>query len=80
MVVLASAFGVVVLVCFIVFPLPPLPIEGSKGLSSIVFFPFSIELTVQCGGCLIWGLGSGVWGLGFGVWGLGSGVAGGAHG
>ena len=33
---------------------PPLPIQGSRGLSSIVF---SIELTVQCDGCLIWGLG-----------------------
>ena len=63
--------------CFLVFPLPPLPIWGSRGLSSIVF---SIELTVQCDGCLIWGLGSGVWGLGSGVWGLGSGVAGGAGG
>ena len=39
-VVLASAFGVVALVCFLVFPLPPLPIERSKGLSSIVFFSF----------------------------------------
>ena len=45
---------VVALVCFLVFPLPPLPIQGSRGLSSIVF---SIELTVQCDGCLIWGLG-----------------------
>ena len=36
------------------FPLPPLPIQGSRGLSSIVF---SIELTVQCDGCFIWGLG-----------------------
>ena len=52
-------------VCFLVFPLPPLPIQGSKGLSSIVFF--SIELTVQCDGCLIWGLG---WqaGLMAGLW------------
>ena len=37
--------------CFLVFPLP---IQGSRGLSSIVF---SIEHTVQCDGCLIWGLG-----------------------
>ena len=28
---------VVALVCFLVFPLPPLPIQGSRGLSSIVF-------------------------------------------
>ena len=55
---------------FLLFLLPPLPIQGSRGLSSIVF---SIELTVQCDVCLIWG-------LGFGVWGLGSGVAGGARG
>ena len=51
---LGSAFGVVAFVCFLVFPLPPLPIQESKGLSSIVF---SFELTVQCDGCLIWGLG-----------------------
>ena len=51
---LGSAFGVVAFVCFLVFPLPPPPIQGSRGLSSIVF---SIELTVQCDGCLIWGLG-----------------------
>ena len=51
---LGSALGVVALVCFLVFPLPPLPIQGSSGLSSIVF---SIELTVQCDGCLIRGLG-----------------------
>ena len=51
---LGSAFGVVAFVCFPVFPLPPLPIQGSRGLSSIVF---SIELTVQCDRCFIWGLG-----------------------
>ena len=50
---LGSAFGVVAFVYFLVFPLPPLPIRGSRGLSSIVF---SIELAVQCDGCLIWGL------------------------
>ena len=33
-------------------PPPPLPIQGSRGLSSIVF---SIELTVQYDGCLFWG-------------------------
>ena len=31
-----SAFGVVAFVCFLVFPLPPLPIRGSRGFSSIV--------------------------------------------
>ena len=52
-VLLGSAFGVLALVCFLVFPLPPLPTQGSRGLSFIIF---SIELTVQCDGCLIWGL------------------------
>ena len=51
---LGSAFDVVAFMCFLVFPLSPLPIQGSRGLSSIVF---SIELTVQCDGCLIWVLG-----------------------
>ena len=51
---LGSAFSVVAFVSFLLFPLPPLPIRGSRGLSPIVF---SIELTVQCDGCLIWGLG-----------------------
>ena len=51
---LGIAFSVAAFVCFLFFPLPPLPIRRSRGLSSIVF---SIELTVQCDGCLIWGLG-----------------------
>ena len=61
---LGSVFGVLVLVCFLVFPLPPLPIQGIWGISSIVF---SVELTVQCDGCLIQGLG---WqaGLVAGLW------------
>ena len=33
---LGSAFGVVAFVCFLVFPLPPLPIQGGRGFSSIV--------------------------------------------
>ena len=33
---LGSAFGVVAFVCFLVFPLPPLPIPGGRGFSSIV--------------------------------------------
>ena len=33
---LGSAFGVVAFVCFLVFPLPPLPIRGGRGFSSIV--------------------------------------------
>ena len=55
MVVPCSAFSVVALVGFVVFPLPPLTIQGTWGLSQC-FFSFSIELTVQCDGCLIWGL------------------------
>ena len=34
---LGSLFSVVAFVCFLVLPLPPLPIQGSRGLSSIVF-------------------------------------------
>ena len=52
-VLLGSAFGACALVCFLVFALLPLPTQGSRGLSLIVF---SIEPTVQCDGCLIWGL------------------------
>ena len=33
---LGSAFGVVAFVCFLVFSLPPLPIRGDGGFSSIV--------------------------------------------
>ena len=68
---LGSAFSVLALVCFLVFPVPPLPIQGSRGLSSKVF---SIELTVQCDGCFIWVLGwrAGLMGcstdLGLGCW------------
>ena len=50
---LGSAFSVVTFVCFLVFPLPPLPIRGRQGL---LLNSFSIKLTVQCDGCLIWGL------------------------
>ena len=35
--VLGSAFGVVAFMCLRVFPLPPLPIQGRRGLSSIGF-------------------------------------------
>ena len=35
---LCSAFGVVAFVWFLVFPLPPLPIQGRRALSSIVSF------------------------------------------
>ena len=52
-VLLGLAVGVLALVCFLVFPLPSLPTQGSWGLSLIVF---SIELLVQCDRCLIWGL------------------------
>ena len=53
-VLLGSAIGVLALVCFLVFPLPPLPTQGSRCLSLIVCI--SIELTVQCDRYLIWGL------------------------
>ena len=33
---LGSSFSVVAFVCFLVFPLPPLPIRGGRGFSSIV--------------------------------------------
>ena len=33
---LGSAFGVVAFVCFLFFPLPPIPIRGGRGFSSIV--------------------------------------------
>ena len=52
-ILLGSAFGVLALGCFQVFPRPPFPTQGSQGPSFIVF---SIELTVQCDGYLIWGL------------------------
>ena len=58
-VLLGSVFEMLALVCFLVFPFPPLPTQGSGRLSLIVCF--SIELTVQCYGCLIWGL---VWWVG----------------
>ena len=56
---MSSAFSVVAFVCFLVFPLPLLPIQGSRA-SRQQFF--SIELTVQCDRCLIWGL---AWRAGF---------------
>ena len=62
---LGSAFGTVAFVCFLVFPLPPLPIRGGRGFSSIVS-PLNVLFSVT--------------GARFGVWGLGSGVAGGARG
>ena len=50
---LGSAFGVVAFVCFLVFPLPPLPIRGGRGFSSIVS-PLNALFSDRC---LIWGLG-----------------------
>ena len=62
---LGSAFGVVAFVCFLVPPPPPSsPYSGKQGL---LLNSFSIELTVQCGGCLIWGLGR-LAGLMAGLW------------
>ena len=49
---LGSAFGVVAFVGFLVFPLPPLPIRGSRGFSSIVS-PLNSLFSVQ----VLWGSG-----------------------
>ena len=51
---LGSAFSVVAFVCFLVFSPPSSPYLEKQGL---LLNSFSIELTVQCDGCLIWGLG-----------------------
>ena len=51
---LGSAFSVVAFVCFLVFSPPSSPYSGKQGL---LLNRFSIELTVQCDGCLIWRLG-----------------------
>ena len=51
---LGSAFGVVAFVCFLVFSPPSSPYSGRQGL---FLNSFSIERTVQCDGCLMWGLG-----------------------
>ena len=58
---LGSAFVVLAFVSFLVFPLPPLPIRGSRGFSSIVS-PLNSLFSVT--GCLIWSLG---WGRGAGL-------------
>ena len=42
---LGSAFSVVAFVCFLVFPLPPLPVQGGRGFSSIVS-PLNVLLSV----------------------------------
>ena len=49
-----SAFSVVAFVGFLVFSPPSSPYSGKQRL---LLNSFSIELTVQCDGCLIWGLG-----------------------
>ena len=51
---LGSAFSVVEFVCFLVVSPPSSPYSGKQGL---LLNSFSIELTVQCDGCLIWGSG-----------------------
>ena len=57
---LGSAFGVVAFVCFLVFPLPPLPIRGSRGFSSIVS-PLNSVFSVTGAGFGVWGGGRGSW-------------------
>ena len=57
---LGSAFGVVAFMCFLVFPLPPLPIRVSRGFSSIVS-PLNSLFT---GGARGWVAGrTGLWGV-----------------
>ena len=53
---LGSAFGVVAFVRFLVFPLPPLPIQGSRGPSSIVFLWRVLDLGSGVAGGLVAGL------------------------
>ena len=43
---LGSVLSVVVFVCFLVFPLPPLPIRGGRGFSSIVS-PLNVLFSVM---------------------------------
>ena len=57
---LGSAFGVLVLVCFLVFPLPPLPIQGIWSLSSIVFLLNSLS-SVTGAWFRVWGGRRGSW-------------------
>ena len=56
---LGSAFGVVAFMCFLVFPLPPLPVQGSRDLSSIVFFPMNSLFSVTGASFGVWGGGRG---------------------
>ena len=57
---LGSAFGVVAFVCFLVFPLPPLPSWGGRGFSSIVS-PLNILFSVTGALFGVWGGGRGSW-------------------
>ena len=57
---LGSAFGVVAFVCLLVFPLPPLPIRGGRGFSSIVS-PLNVLFSVTGARFGVWGGGRGSW-------------------
>ena len=57
---LGSAFGVVAFVCFPVFLLPPLPIQGRRSLSSVVF-PLNSLFSVTGAWFGVWGGGRGSW-------------------
>ena len=57
---LGSGFGVVAFVCFLVFPLPPLPIRGSRGFSSIVS-PLNSLFSVTGAWFGVWGGRQGSW-------------------
>ena len=57
---LGSAFGVVAFVCFLVFPLPPLPIRGGRGFSPIVS-PLNVLFSVTGARFGVWGGGQGSW-------------------
>ena len=57
---LGSAFSVAAFVCFLVFPLPPLPIGGGRGFSSIVS-PLNVLFSVTGAWFGVWGGGRGSW-------------------
>ena len=72
MVLLSSAFGALSCMCLPVFPLPPLPVGESQGLSLVFFFPLTSLFSVTvpdlgsgvAGGARGWVVGrAGLWGV-----------------